>query len=530
MTNQRAKLTKSKATASTTALQTLEITTTAIVTDRDSPKEDDDHKQLHHRHYHYVRSPAFEISQSPLPSPQLLGPSELPPVLKNTSEAVVALQDAVKESNKLKKQVPTSELEILQSSFFSHILLIQWSNVIGPKVEKVWPEEGMDENTQMMIARQVLNGELSATSVESKWIWFSSMICTAFLFEDSTVNTLCAICLVVPKRYQKNFAQYLPLLQNRVPDQLVKPLVQLRKIHKREKVSWNNTLECFTINWLMPFVKSIMDLESVSLPIDCAKLSHTMLNDESKQMLNSPFIAKIITSHLQTFGSTVLTGNNLSSVNMMINTLSLFLSSKEKSRSCHARKSHRYIPGLYLQGLLIKDVEDMCPRIELAVLDSIVPTTLVDMTRIVVKKTPLYHHFQRLRASYQNALFSKLEDGFACRYNNRLQMSDWSKRSYVFEKVNNIAPMVQVLLEEVRAIPENMRDVYIKQWNRSLTNKALAMIKFVEDGNFFQSKSEERGLIIKLSMKALSIYDMDDFIIILTQAEKLKHGIADLFI
>lgn len=108
---QRTRLTKSKATASTTAIQTLEITTTAVVTGTDkspplAPKEEEDLQKktsLHH-HHHHIRSPAFEAHSnmtSPLPSPQLSGDISaeisLPPPLPNKgqSEAIVALQDAV---------------------------------------------------------------------------------------------------------------------------------------------------------------------------------------------------------------------------------------------------------------------------------------------------------------------------------------------------------------------------------------------------------------------------------------------------
>lgn len=107
---------------------------------------------------------------------------------------------------------------------------------MGPKVDKVWSAEAMDEGTQMMIARQVLNGEMGTRSVESKWILLQSMMCTAFLFEDPTLHTLFAIVLVVPARYQKNFSGYFQLLQDRVPNQLVQPLIQLRKIQKRENI------------------------------------------------------------------------------------------------------------------------------------------------------------------------------------------------------------------------------------------------------------------------------------------------------
>ena len=49
-------------------------------------------------------------------------------------------------------------------------------------------------------------------------------------------------------------------------------------------------------------------------------------------------------------------------------------------------------------------------RIELAVLDSIVPTSLVDMTRLIVRKTPLYNTYDLLRAHYHLAASKKLEE------------------------------------------------------------------------------------------------------------------------
>ncbi|KAI8379107.1 uncharacterized protein BYT42DRAFT_567502, partial [Radiomyces spectabilis] len=41
-------------------------------------------------------------------------------------------------------------------------------------------------------------------------------------------------------------------------------------------------------------------------------------------------------------------------MNMVINTLALFLSPEERSRSSHAQKNHKYMVNLYLQGILIQ--------------------------------------------------------------------------------------------------------------------------------------------------------------------------------
>ncbi|EPB90790.1 hypothetical protein HMPREF1544_02368 [Mucor circinelloides 1006PhL] len=569
---QRTRLTKSKATASTTAIQTLEITTTAVVTGSNSNDTQDaspptttsteeesaaneiQRKQSHHHHHHRIRSPAFEAHSnmaSPLPSPQFVEnttpvSAELmlpPPIVKGPSEAIVALQDAAnattthskKPMKKGSSTASLAEVKLFEQSFFSAAMLIQWSNLVGPKVEKMWSVEPLEEKLQMMIGRQVLNGEMGRTlkGVEPKWIVLhrQAIICTAFLFHDPTLESLCALVLVVPVRYLRNFSQYFRVLCDRIPIQLVEPVVQLRKVYKRHAVPWSVALNYFKVNHLMPFVQSVMDLESVSLPIDCVKTSHTILDHESRQMLESPFIAKVITSHLQTFGSTLLVGNTLTSMNMVINTLALFLSLEERSRSSHARKHHHYMSDLYLQGLLIQDVEEMETKVEIAVLDSTVPTTLVDMTRLIVRKTPLFNSYHQLKSQYHAAVSSKLEDNFAAFVNDNNatvnNMNDWNKRQSVFERTDCIAPMVQTLLDETRRIPTRMREAYLRQWRRSLIKRALAMIKFVQDETpVILCQPSDNDLATRI-MNALALYHMSDFTIVLTQAEKLRPGMVD---
>ncbi|CEP14529.1 hypothetical protein [Parasitella parasitica] len=487
---QRTRLTKSKATASTTAIQTLEITTTAVATGSSTASSINDVKdsappsamptdqepttadvQHRHHHHHHIRSPAFEANSnivSPLPSPQFADnmtpvSAELilpPPIVKGPSEAIVALQDAVNDIT-------------------SYPMLIQWSNLVGPKVEKIWSVEPLEEKLQTMIGRQVLNGEMGRTleGVEPKWIVLhrQAIICTAFLFNDPTLESLCALVLVVPVRYLRNFSQYFQVLRDRTPNQLVEPLVQLRRVYKRHDISWSAALQYFKVHHLMPFVKSVMDLESVSLPMDCAKTSHTILDHESRQMLESPFIAKF--------------------------------------------------------GLLIQDVEEMATKVEIAVLDSTVPTTLVDMTRLIVRKTPLFGSYDALKSQYHACSASKLEENLVSFTNDSNavvnNMNDWSRRSSVFEKTDCIAPMVQTLLDETRRIPTRMRESYVRQWRRLLIKRAMAMIKFVQDETpVILCQPTDNDLTTRI-MNALALYHMSDFTIVLTQAEKLRPGMVD---
>lgn len=135
----------------------------------------------------------------------------------------------------------TSELQLFDSSFFSAALLVQWSNLVGPKVEKIWSAEPLEESLQTIIGRQVLNGEMGREfrGVEPKWVILhkQAIICTAFLFHDPSLDSLCTLIFVVPVRYLRNFSQYFQVLCERVPSQLVEPIIKLRKIYKRHSIA-----------------------------------------------------------------------------------------------------------------------------------------------------------------------------------------------------------------------------------------------------------------------------------------------------
>lgn len=75
-------------------------------------------------------------------------------------------------------------------------------------------------------------------------------------------------------------------------------------------------------------------------------------NSAFSATLISDHFCRLLTSHLQTHGNTVMIGQNITVLNMLINTLALFLSPAERNRSCYARRNHRYMPDLFLQGLV----------------------------------------------------------------------------------------------------------------------------------------------------------------------------------
>ncbi|CAO3617746.1 unnamed protein product [Cunninghamella blakesleeana] len=407
------------------------------------------------------------------------------------SEAMAALYDIANDSivSKPMKNDTSNLTELFDSCFFSAILLIQWSNVVGPKVTKVWSGEPMDSSLLTTIARQVLNGEMgrALSKIEPKWLVLhrQGLVCTAFLYQDPCSSSLCGLVMVVPVRYLRNFSQYFNVLSQRVPRQLIDVLMKLRKNYRKHNVSWSTALDYFANIHLFGLVKSIMNLESVSLPTEWIKISHTLLSKDCKPIVDTEFLIKIITSHLQTYGSTVLIGKNLTSMNIVINTLALFLSPEEKSRSSHARKNHKYMPDLFLQGLLLQDLENAKTRLEIEVLESPTPTTIVDLDKLQIKQTVLQPAYRRLKYQWHDTFLNKLEEDFSHFITTGSHMKPYGeinqKRFATFQKTEVIAPMVQKLVQETFALPNKIRESYIRQWQRGLIKRAISLVKFIQD-------------------------------------------------
>ncbi|KAI8379106.1 uncharacterized protein BYT42DRAFT_495486, partial [Radiomyces spectabilis] len=126
------------------------------------------------------------------------------------------------------------------------------------------------------------------------------------------------------------------------------------------------------------------------------------------------------------------------------------------------------------------------PRLSLSVLNSDVPTTLVDMQRLTVKHTPLFPAYQQLQKRYHAWLDAKFEDELAAYVSEQPRSSSsdthphWRRHS-IFHRSDSIAPMVQNLLDDLRKIPARMREAYIRQWRRWLIRYAVALIKYVDE-------------------------------------------------
>lgn len=235
----------------------------------------------------------------------------------------------------------------------------------------------------------------------------------------------------------------------------------------------------------------------------------------------------------------------------MINTLALFLSAEDRAKSCHARKQHRYLPDLFLQGIYTPSVgkqhgsgvvidgelgptrkTDQTNRLY-HILSSPFPTTIVDTVRCKVEQTERFPKYTALRAEYRkeqtrcviNRSVSRVNawnasnqtsylyqgsippqsfqkyagsdaGGFwGVRRENGWTSVEW-KGQKVVRPVPNAAPMVENLVRCVVGLPIEMREGYVRQWRRGLVKRALTLVKFVRKEGYVWNESSLNGLEI----------------------------------
>jgi len=294
------------------------------------------------------------------------------------------------------------------------------------------------------------------------------------------------------------------LLHYIIEDRMFQLVAKIRTLlNKSPKTS----LTSFTPQ-LSPFVSNLENLYISSLPI--IRFAQTLFSENSE---THECLARAVTSHLQSHGCTVVIGDDLKIINMFIDSLSLFLmSSTEKERSSHVVEGRGYTPDLVLQGLLQNSLLDE------EVIQSLLPTTLVDLHTNVVKQTHPFHEYTVLRRDYLNMEIEKLVT--AKRKDNL-----WTAQDGLFRVVKSAAPCIEKMLQEVFSLPNALREAYIAHSIRLLIRKAVLLIKYVEaELERAQCANLEASIVKKIRID-LDISSEADFSVLLGIAEKLSPGI-----
>jgi hypothetical protein len=235
----------------------------------------------------------------------------------------------------------------------------------------------------------------------------------------------------------------------------------------------------------------------------------------NNQVVDLDFVTKAITSHLQTHGSTVVTGSNEDAVNMYIESLALFLGPRERKRASLAAPGREYVPDLLLQGIIGEDVKLADDK----VIESMLPTTWIDLDTRVVKQTHPFHEYAVLRKEFIYLEVDKLVG-----VSHPVEQNMWSARDGLFRllKAGPSLLVTRILTEVCRLQQQELREGYIAQAMRLLMRKAVVLIKYV-DAELAEATTLGEG-VVKRIRTDLSIPHDADFDVLLAIAEKLRPG------
>jgi len=285
--------------------------------------------------------------------------------------------------------------------------------------------------------------------------------------------------------------------------QLVAKLkVLLSKQPKIALTQFSSQLDTFVTNLNHVFHSSLQPV----------KLSQTLFYEANAYELE--FLSKVITSHLQTHGCTIVIGDNTPLINMFIDSLSLFLTtSSEKKRSSHVVANRNYVPDLVLQGIETTNIPDE------VVIQSMLPSTLIDLTTMTVRQTHPFHEYSVLRREYLNMELEKL-------VSTKSRDNLWAAQDGLFRPVKAGAPCVDFLIVETFRLPHCLREAYINQSMKLLLRKASVLIKYVEaELEHVSPLTNLEASVVKKIRADLDLNNDADFTVLLGIAEKVSPGI-----
>lgn len=410
------------------------------------------------------------------------------------------------------KKTPKATVHKLPPNCTAYITAFQlslWDNLSGPRLDQMWVGYG-DVNDEVMYtaSRHALSGGSMSNQVETKFQWFSDLghLITSVVFNAPYMDSLTkfALQILIP---MEHLQQYLPMhsvVEDRML-QLVSKLAALLKVVDLEEAMLKFTGILFEVT------VNLDRLFGASLPP--LNFNQTLFAEDLNNE-DTDFLTRAITAHFQTHAYTVVVGPDEDTVNTYINTLSLFLTSAdERKRSCHAVSGRKYAPDLVLQGLINEiPSDDEC-------IQSLYPTTIIDLNQRTVKSANKLHEYTILRKEFLEIEIHKLSS-------TKPKENLWTVQESMFRTVKTNATLVETMLQQTFNLPAYLRQGHITQCVRLLMKKAAVMIHYVEA----YKKNEETdttldwGMVKKMT-KDMEINSESDLSAVLGVAAKMHPGI-----
>eukprot|EP00040_Diaphanoeca_grandis_P013784 m.69609 g.69609 ORF g.69609 m.69609 type:complete len:591 (-) comp24114_c0_seq1:156-1928(-) len=420
-------------------------------------------------------------------------------------------------------------------STFEAIILSQWDDVVGPCNKHVWTRGLSAQSTfcsKLLPFHPVctLNGEISRENVgletaEYKFYLLSEIgyAMGSFIFTTPSSGSLYAISLVLPATQLESYLAIQRLCINRM-----RHLIKKLQIILKTDVLESNTIDEFT-ELLQSFLIGISRIGIHSFPSDSYQLEKTAFGKANKHTIDQDFLAAAITVHLESGGVSIILGEDIKQINVMIDTLSLFLHEDECKRSRYAYDvEFQYAPDLVLQGII---TDGKKATFDSSILSkSTSPSTIIDVTRKTARhaRSPDEHQILHeeadkieLRQLKELTLSANKSDG---RPANKVEAK--SRRRKVSLVNSTVASaMVEDLLGELNegTYSPEVRLAMIRHFCLRIARKANIIIQFVTEcgADPIHPVPFEQ---LRFLRKHLALPTEPDFRIVLAEAERLQPG------
>ncbi|XP_021922721.1 guanine nucleotide exchange C9orf72 homolog [Zootermopsis nevadensis] len=431
-----------------------------------------------------------------------------------------------------------------EGNIISAVVLSKWDDIVGPQTVYVWLKNKVDMinvDTRRTVGHSLIRNLCIAKSV--KYVTTHTVNYTGLNLvmspscSDATVNPVernsgifivpeldliaqslifqlqnhelnVPYSLAVIVSYQ-HYSYYLHLRQL-FQLWLQRTAARLRMILQKS-LSSNSAFEnSDQVNdWMIDMCYMMLSLKSYGL----TPATHV----ESYHVLNNLLLERVLTSHLQTFGCTVVMGTSSEDINSLISFLALFLDTDELhcSRFVLPPENCFFHAGLFLQGLLLNEYgcRELCST-ELAA--NPYPVTAVDLTRGIhaaaVKQTPLHHR----RWQVPQREYHQFHD------EGQVQEPgpEHSLHESVFHPVKEGAHLVCGFLEDMRHLPSSLWSTYIQLFKQKLNSLAFSLLNLVCWMRNDCAKRQHRRYLAQ-------VLDLEepDLLIVLAVAEKLQPGV-----
>ncbi|KAM9961054.1 hypothetical protein ACTFIW_010228 [Dictyostelium discoideum] len=452
-----------------------------------------------------------------------------------------------KKLNSSKTSTSPIDLNQLYKSFqvFQGAQLSVWHDTAGPVIEQSWYYKELPLDFKQFIARQTLCGlDPKNTCDEFRFNIYpdQGVLVLSHIFNSKYNDSLTkfALSLYLSINF---FNDYLPI-HDIIVDRITCLSCKLLKMYTLNLIDQS---DLFTKELVLTMINiEHLFLSNYNEKCGSISVSNTCFNDSK---IDQDFLIRVLTSHFQTYGSTIIIGSNADLVYQWMDTIYLFLTPKERKLTTRNLNLKEYIPDIMIQGFLnennininnsINNNNNMnnnnnnnnmnnssynhnhlnsnnnninninnnswLKQIDERLHFSLRPSTVVDLDKGIVYQTKRNHEYVDKRID----LFSKL---IVDNYHQGKEFENLTP----FKNSNSI--FITKMVNEVFQLPFHLKEVFLMQSIKSLLRKSSIVITTLQHLSFTPA-IEQKYKISQLFTPPLNEVDIE---LLYGLAEKLQ--------